>query len=152
MYTCTYYMRGTLWKSGRCISEYVCQRGCKHVCTRIQTHVVAQWEGLSAAPVGGNDMSPFSNRLPRTLALGSLPRPGPGGARCTGAERLPNSNSGACCVSVLSRPAALPGVSVLSESELAKYYQLQQVLRDANVCAVAVIAARWTKPGAHPGI
>ena len=46
-----------------------------------------------------------------------------------------NSNSGACYASVLSRPAALPGVSVLSESELAK---LQQVLRDA--CAVAVIA------------
>ena len=59
MYTCTYYMRGTLWKSGRCISEYVCQRGCKHVCTRIQTHVVAQWEGLSAAPVGGTTCPPF---------------------------------------------------------------------------------------------
>ena len=38
MYTCTYYMRGTLWKSERCISEYVCQRDCKHVCTHIQTH------------------------------------------------------------------------------------------------------------------
>jgi len=36
-------------------------------------------------------------------------------------------------------------VSVLSESELAKYYQLQQVLRDVNACAVAVIAAWWTK-------
>ena len=33
MYTCTYYMRGTLWKSERCISEYACQRDCKHVCT-----------------------------------------------------------------------------------------------------------------------
>ena len=32
------HMRGTLWKSERCISEWVCQRGCKHVCTRIQTH------------------------------------------------------------------------------------------------------------------
>jgi len=49
-----------------------------------------------------------------------------------------NSNSGACYASVLSRPAALPGVSVLSESELAK---LQQVLSDADACAVAVIAA-----------
>jgi len=36
-------------------------------------------------------------------------------------------------------------VSVLSESELAKYYQLQHVLGDANACAVAVIAAWWTK-------
>jgi len=34
---------------------------------------------------------------------------------------------------------------VVSESELAKYYQLQQVLRDVDVCAVAVIAAWWTK-------
>ena len=56
-----------------------------------------------------------------------------------------NSNSGACYATVLSRPAGLPGVSVPSESELAKYYQLQQVLRDADACAVAVIAAWWTK-------
>ena len=34
---------------------------------------------------------------------------------------------------------------MVSESELAKYYQLQQVLRDADACAVAVIAAWWTK-------
>jgi len=34
---------------------------------------------------------------------------------------------------------------VLSESELAKYCQLQQVLRDADACAVAVNAAWWTK-------
>jgi len=56
-----------------------------------------------------------------------------------------NSNSGACYATVLSRPAGLPYVSVLSESELTKSYQLQQVLRDANACAVAVIAAWWTK-------
>ena len=56
----------------------------------------------------------------------------------------PNSNSGACCASVLSHPAALPGVLVLCESELAKYYQLQQVLRDADASAVAVNAAWWT--------
>jgi len=59
----------------------------------------------------------------------------------TSREPDSNSNSGACYASVLSRPAALPGVSVLFESELAKYYQLQQVLSDANACAVAVIAA-----------
>ena len=46
--------------------------------------------------------------------------------------------SGACYDSVLSRPAALPGVLVFSESELAK---VQQVLRNADACAVAVIAA-----------
>ena len=34
---------------------------------------------------------------------------------------------------------------VLSESEMAKYYQLQQVLRDANAFAVVVIMAWWTK-------
>jgi len=49
-----------------------------------------------------------------------------------------NSNSGACYVFVLSHPAALPGVSVLSESELVK---LQQVLSDADACVVAVITA-----------
>jgi len=42
-------------------------------------------------------------------------------------------------------PAGLPGVSVLSESATAKYYQLQLVQRDADACAVAVIAAWWTK-------
>ena len=46
--------------------------------------------------------------------------------------------SGACYDSVLSRSAALPGVLVFSESELAK---VQQVLRNADACAVAVIAA-----------
>ena len=44
----------------------------------------------------------------------------------------------ACYAAVHSRPAGLPGVSV---SELAKYYQLQQVPTDADACAVAVIAA-----------
>jgi len=47
----------------------------------------------------------------------------------------------ACQQFKLWGPAALPGVSVLSESELAKYYQLQQMLSDADACAVAVIAA-----------
>ena len=47
---------------------------------------VAQWEGLSAAPVGVKGMHPFPLLLPRTLALGSHPRPGPGSARCTGAQ------------------------------------------------------------------
>ena len=31
-------VRGTLWKYERCISKYVCQRDCKHMCTRIQAH------------------------------------------------------------------------------------------------------------------
>jgi len=56
-----------------------------------------------------------------------------------------NSNSGASYVAVLSRPAGLPGVSVLSESATAKYYQLQLVQRDADACTVAVIASWWTK-------
>jgi hypothetical protein len=33
-------------------------------------------EGLSAAPIGGKGMPPFFIRLPRTLTLGSRPRPG----------------------------------------------------------------------------
>jgi len=40
------------------------------------------------------------------------------------------SNSGASDAAVLSRPAGLPGVSVLSESAMAKYYQLKRVPRD----------------------
>ena len=51
--------------------------------------VVAQWERLSAIPVGGKGMPPFPLGLPQTLALGSRPCPGPGGARCAGAQRLP---------------------------------------------------------------
>ena len=50
--------------------------------------VVEQWEGLSAAPVGGKGMPPFSIRLPRTLHW-DFALPDPGGARCTGAQRLP---------------------------------------------------------------
>ena len=34
---------------------------------------------------------------------------------------------------------------MLSESEMSKYYHLQQVPRDANACVVAVIAAWWTQ-------
>jgi len=34
-------------------------------------------------------MAPFPLRLPQTLALGSRPCPGPGGARCPGVQRLP---------------------------------------------------------------
>jgi len=40
---------------------------------------------------------------------------------------------------------AVPGVAVLSESEMAKYYQLQLVQRDAVACASAVIVAWWKK-------
>jgi len=41
--------------------------------------------------------------------------------------------------------AGIPGVEVISASEMAKRYQLQLVQRDADVCAVAVIAAWWKK-------
>ena len=40
------------------------------------------------SPVGVKGMPPFPLRLPRTLALGSRRGPGPGGARCTGAQRF----------------------------------------------------------------
>ena len=39
--------------------------------------------------VGGKGIPPFSILLPQTLAMESHPRPGPGGTRCTGEERLP---------------------------------------------------------------
>jgi len=52
-----------------------------------------------------------------------------------------NSNSGPSDAAVLSRPAGLAGVLVLLESEMAKYYQLQQVPRDADACTVVVITA-----------
>ena len=82
----------------------------------------------STATNPGTGISPSPGSWRRSLHRSSAP------AR--------NSNSGACYVAVLSR---VPGVSVVSESELAKYYQLQQVLRNADACAVAVIAAWWTK-------
>jgi len=63
-----------------------------------------------------------------------------------------NSNSGASDAAVLSRPAGLPGVSVLSESEMAKYYQLQWEPRDADACVVMVITAWWTSCSARSGI
>jgi len=75
-------------------------------------------------------MAPFSILRSQTLTMESRPRPGPGGTHYT--------EKSACqrYASVLSRQAALSGVSVLSESELAK---VEQVLIDA--CAVAGIAA-----------
>jgi len=89
---------------------------------------------------------PFPLRLPRTPALGSRPRPGPGGARGhRSSAPARNSNSGASYAAALSRLAGLPGVTVLLESEMAKYYQLQLVQKDAVACAGAVFAAWWKK-------
>ena len=85
----------------------------------------------STATDPGTGISPSPGSWRRSLHRSSAP------AR--------NSNSGASDAAVLSRPAGLPGVSVLSESEMAKYYQLQRVPRDADACAVVVIAAWWTK-------
>jgi len=56
-----------------------------------------------------------------------------------------NSNPGASYAAALSHLTGLPGVTMLSESERAKHYQLQLVQRDAVACAVAVIAAWWKK-------
>jgi len=58
-----------------------------------------------------------------------------------------NSNSEASHTALLSRLAAagIPGVEFISASEMAKHYQLQRVQRDADACAVAVIAAWWKK-------
>ena len=49
--------------------------------------VVAQWEGLSGAPVGGKGMPPFYILMPQTLAMEFRPHPGPGHGderRCLG--------------------------------------------------------------------
>ena len=58
-----------------------------------------------------------------------------------------NSNSEASYAAILSRLAAagIPGVEVISASEVTKRYQLQLVPRDADACTVAVIAAWWKK-------
>jgi len=85
----------------------------------------------STATDPGAGISPSTGSWRRSLHRSSAP------AR--------NSNSGASNAVVLSRLAGLPGVSALSESKMAKYYQLQRVPRDANACAVVVITARWTK-------
>ena len=85
----------------------------------------------STATDPGTGISPSPGSWRRSLYRSSAP------AR--------NSNSGASDDAVLSRPAGLPDVSVLSESEMAKYYQLQWVPRDANACTFVVITAWWTK-------
>jgi len=88
MYTGTYYMRGTLWKSERCISRYVCQRDCKHVCTRIQTHPYTYQQYLKSptqilkksyttpptpyhprSPIIEETVSPMPLKLPTNLTL-----------------------------------------------------------------------------------
>ena len=58
-----------------------------------------------------------------------------------------NSNSEASHTALLSRLAAagIPGVEFISVSEMATRCQLQLVQREADVCAVAVIAAWWKK-------
>ena len=58
-----------------------------------------------------------------------------------------NSNSEASHAALLSRlaTAGIPGVEVISASEVTKRYQLQLVPRDADACTVAVIAAWWKK-------
>jgi len=87
----------------------------------------------------GEGHAPLPSSTATDPGTGNLPSPG-SWWRSLHRSSAParNSNSGACYAAVLSR---VPGVSVVSESELAKYYQLQQVLRDADACAVAVIAA-----------
>jgi len=90
----------------------------------------------SGAPVGGKAWPPLIFYCHRpwqwNIALARVL------AALAAQKRAPasNSNSGACYASVLSRPAALPDVPVLSESEVAK---VQQVLSDADACADAVI-------------
>jgi len=105
MYTYTYYMRGTLWKSERCISEYVCQRDCKHVCTHIQTHpyIYQQYwksptqilkESYTTPPTQYHPRSPINQETvsPRPLKLPTPPAPPPQRGRGGGGA---NKNSGA---------------------------------------------------------
>ena len=109
---------------------------------------MAQWEGLSAAPVSRRGEGHA------TLPSSTATDPGTGIPPWPGSWRRSLHRSGASDAAVLSRPGAsdaaalsrqagLPGVSVLLESAIAKYYQLQrgQETRDANASAVVVITA-----------
>ena len=51
---------------------------------------VAQWKECRTlpSPVGVEGMPTITHQLPRTMALGSRPGPGPDGARCTGAQQF----------------------------------------------------------------
>jgi len=93
--------------------------------------VVAQWEGLSAAPVSrrGEGHATLHSSTATDPGTGISPWPG-SWRRSLHRSAAIQSNSGASDAAVLSRPAGLPGVSVLSESAMAKYYQLQRVPRD----------------------
>ena len=99
MYTCIYYMRGNLWKFERCISEYVCQCDCKHVCTRIQTrpYIYQQYlksptqilkESYTTTLTQYHPRSPINEETvsPRPLKLPLPPAPprggGGGGGSC----------------------------------------------------------------------
>ena len=96
----------------------------------------------------GEGHAPLPSSTATDPGIGISPSPG-SWRRSLHRSSVParNSNSGACyhVTAILSRPAGLLGVSVLFESELAKCDQVQQVPRDTDACAVAVIAALWTK-------
>ena len=76
--------------------------------------------------------------------------PSPGSRRCMqhrSSAPAKNSNSEASHTALLSRlsVAGIPGVEFISASEMARRYQLKLAQRDADACAVAVIAASWKK-------
>ena len=88
--------------------------------------------------------------LPSSTAtdLGTGISPSPGSRRRTrhkNSAPARNPNFGASYAAVFSRLAGIPGVEALSESEIAKRYQLQLAERDADACAVAFRAAWWKK-------
>ena len=105
--------------------------------------------------VGGTVRRPRrreGHALPSSTAtdLGTGISPSPGSRRRTrhrSSAPARNSNSETSYAAFLSRLAAavIPGVEVISVSEMAKHYQLQLVQRDADAYAVAVIAACWKK-------
>jgi len=97
-------------------------------------------------PVGVKGMPPFPLQLPRTMALGSRPGPGPGGASCTGAQRfiqilgrlMPRFSHArqACQVCQCSQSPRWPSTTSCSGC---------RETRDADAGAVVVIAAWRTK-------
>jgi len=90
----------------------------------------------------GKDLVSLEKRGHNDLGTGISPSPGSNQrTRHRSSAPARNSNSEASYATLLSRLAGIPGVEVLSDSEMAKRYQLHLVQRDTDACAV--ITAWW---------
>ena len=83
-----------------------------YICIYIYMHIVRRSRLPSGCRV--QDMSPFPLQLPRTMPLASRPRPGPGGARCTGAQQFWGASDAA-----VDRPDGPLGLDARAELDAA---------------------------------